>query len=53
MAQPDNSILPLQGLERRVLEVQEQLLREHEAVAAEKLAAQQEYVAEYNGLATE
>eukprot|EP00891_Asterochloris_glomerata_P004124 jgi/Astpho2/4124/Aster-01267 len=41
------------GLERRVLEVQEQLLREHEAVAAEKLAAQQEYVAEYNGLATE
>ena len=42
MAQPDNSILPLQGLERRLQEVQEQLLREHKAMAAEKLTAQEE-----------
>eukprot|EP00891_Asterochloris_glomerata_P004144 jgi/Astpho2/4144/fgenesh1_pg.00063_%23_121_t len=41
------------GLERRLQEVQEQLLREHKAMAAEKLTAQEEHVAEYNGLATE
>ena len=63
MAQPNNCKLSLQALERRVQEVQE-LLRNQEEVAAacknqskslaaEKLAADKAYVAEYNGLATE
>ena len=63
MAQPNSSDSSLQALERRVQEGQEHLLHKEEqlvarknqfkAMVSEKLAAEEQYVAQYNVMATE
>ena len=55
-AQPNNPDLSLQASERRVQELEEIVAAcrtQIESLAAEKLQAQREHVAEYNALATE
>ena len=59
MAQPNNCKLSLQALKRREQELRtkEEVFaacnNRLESMAAEKLAAEQDHVAEYNALATE